>query len=76
MNQHQGIDAPARDHRGGRHRLAEGGRCAQHPGIKGQHRRDGGFLVGTQTADERHVQRLAGNAFVSQVADDAVFTQQ
>ncbi|OIQ72318.1 hypothetical protein GALL_460570 [mine drainage metagenome] len=76
MHQHQGVDAPPGDHRGGDDRLAEGRRRAEHPGIKGLHRCDGGRLVLTQTADKRHVQRLAANAFVSQVAGDAVLAQQ
>ena len=76
MHQHQGIDTPARNHCGGGDRLAEGRWGAQYAGIEGQHRGDSGLLIWAQMANERHLQRLAAEALVAQVAGDAVLAQQ
>lgn len=76
MHQHQGVDAPPGDHRGGSDRLAEGSWRAQHASIVGEQSCNSGFLIGAQTADKRHVQRLAAEAFVSQITGNAVLSQQ
>ena len=47
VNQHQGVDATARNDRRGCDRLAECCRRAEHAGIVLEHRRDGSLLVDT-----------------------------
>jgi hypothetical protein len=56
--------------------LAEGSWRAQHACIVGEQSCNSGFLIEAQTADKRHVQRLATEAFISQATGNAVISQQ
>ncbi|HUM08424.1 MAG TPA: hypothetical protein VLT37_06055 [Acidocella sp.] len=76
IHQHQGGHSPARNHRSGHDRLAEGRRRAQHAYVVMQHGRDGRLLVEAQGAGEGHVDRLTDEAFVTQLARNAVFAQK